>query len=176
MDRGRPLAEFAHRRIHEYPGAGASTMAESLDSLMVSRLGRMIMSRLGWTGLAMVEFRGADPAEGLKLLEVNPKLWGSMDLALASGVDFPYLAYMMSMGLEVKRPRPRIGVVHHWMGPDLEYARRSGKIMGYLRGCIDPGIRHDVDPDDTAPTALTIKRILKRAIARLPRTGNRQCL
>lgn len=168
-DRGRPLAEFAHRRIHEYPGSGASTMAESLQSPEILRLGRMIMSRLGWTGLAMVEFRGAEPGRGLKLLDVNPKLWGSMALALASGVDFPYLAYRVLVGLEVKRPRPAVGVVYRWTGPDLEYARSSEKVLEYVRGWADPGIRHDVDLDDLAPTWLTFRSMVRRGIARVSR-------
>ncbi len=40
--------------------------------------------------MALVEFKRDN--EGIyKLLEINPKFWGSLDLAIASGVNFPKL-------------------------------------------------------------------------------------
>jgi predicted ATP-grasp superfamily ATP-dependent carboligase len=46
----------------------------------------------------MVEFK-VDPRDNKpKLMEINPRFWGSLPLAIYSGVDFPYLLYKMAMG------------------------------------------------------------------------------
>jgi predicted ATP-grasp superfamily ATP-dependent carboligase len=46
----------------------------------------------------MVEFK-IDPRDGLpKLMEINPRFWGSLALAIHAGVNFPYLLYRMSRG------------------------------------------------------------------------------
>jgi protein-tyrosine-phosphatase len=48
-----------------------------------------------WTGPAMFEFK-ADPATGrMALMEINGRLWGSLALSVAAGVDFPKLIYDM---------------------------------------------------------------------------------
>lgn len=45
----------------------------------------------------MVEFK-ADPRDGRpKLLEVNPRFWGSLHHAILSGVDFPHLLCRMAI-------------------------------------------------------------------------------
>jgi predicted ATP-grasp superfamily ATP-dependent carboligase len=88
-DHGRPLAVFQHHRLHEVPiTGGASSLRESVsvDPVMRDYAARMLAA-LRWTGLAMVEFRvGPD---GPVLMEINGRIWGSLPLAVKSGVDFP---------------------------------------------------------------------------------------
>jgi predicted ATP-grasp superfamily ATP-dependent carboligase len=50
-----------------------------------------LLERLRWNGVAMVEFKRSDADGRLYLMEINPKFWGSLELALVSGVDFPGL-------------------------------------------------------------------------------------
>jgi predicted ATP-grasp superfamily ATP-dependent carboligase len=86
---GEPLARFQHRRLHEVPvSGGASSFRESvrLDPEMEGYAVRM-MRALRWTGLAMVEFKLT--REGPMLMEINGRVWGSLPLAVKSGVDFP---------------------------------------------------------------------------------------
>src|SRR5262249_30616411 len=55
-----------------------------------------------WDGVAMVEFR-YDPVSGdAVLMEVNGRFWGSLPLAVHSGVNFPYLLYL-AQGLGTPR-------------------------------------------------------------------------
>jgi predicted ATP-grasp superfamily ATP-dependent carboligase len=50
----------------------------------------------------MVEFKH-DLRDGIpKLMEINPRFWGSLALAIESGVNFPYLMYRMSCGEDFK--------------------------------------------------------------------------
>jgi predicted ATP-grasp superfamily ATP-dependent carboligase len=95
MSRGRPLAAFQHRRIREVPvTGGASAFRESvrLDPQLYDHAIRL-MSEMDWTGLAMVEFKLTD--DGPRLMEVNGRVWGSLPLAVHSGMDFPALMAQM---------------------------------------------------------------------------------
>lgn len=89
MDEGRPLAAFQHRRLREVPvTGGASAFRESvaLDPTLLAHASRLLAA-VGWTGLAMVEFKVT--ADGPRLMEVNGRIWGSLPLAVKSGMDFP---------------------------------------------------------------------------------------
>lgn len=90
MDHGRPLVVFEHRRLREFPPTGgASSLRESvaLDTDLRDQAVAML-SELGWTGLAMVEFRRGKDGIGY-LMEINGRVWGSLPLAVRAGVDFP---------------------------------------------------------------------------------------
>jgi predicted ATP-grasp superfamily ATP-dependent carboligase len=89
LNRGRTLAAFQHRRLHEVPiTGGASSLRESvsLDPTLYD-YSRRLLAALEWTGLAMVEFKVGE--QGPKLMEINGRVWGSLPLAVKSGVDFP---------------------------------------------------------------------------------------
>jgi len=91
MDRGRMVASFQHRRIREVPiTGGASSCRESmaLDPTLRDHAVRLLQE-LDWTGLAMVEFKVGP--RGPLLMEINGRIWGSLPLAVKSGVDFPAL-------------------------------------------------------------------------------------
>lgn len=97
---GNLLAVFQHKRLRELPiYGGASAMRESvpLDPVMFG-YALKLLKELNWTGLAMVEFKVG--TEGPKLMEINGRVWGSLPLAVFSGVDFPaYLAELYCNGV-----------------------------------------------------------------------------
>jgi predicted ATP-grasp superfamily ATP-dependent carboligase len=98
---GQVKASFAHRRLREYPvRGGPSTLRESVHHPQIEELGIRLLQSLHWYGVAMVEFK-VDPRDNQpKLMEINPRFWGSLALAIHAGVDFPTLLYKMAMGEE----------------------------------------------------------------------------
>jgi len=96
LDRGEPRLAFQHRRLREVPPSGGPSSyreAVSLDPLLLEHA-TLLLRELGWTGLAMVEFKCG--VRGARLMEINGRIWGSLPLAVASGVDFPlHLAELM---------------------------------------------------------------------------------
>ncbi len=89
LHEGRPLAAFQHHRLHEFPlTGGTSSYRESvaLDPVLYDHSLRLL-GALRWTGIALVEFKIGD--RGPRLMEVNGRVWGSLPLAVKSGVDFP---------------------------------------------------------------------------------------
>ncbi len=91
-------AVFVHKRLREYPiTGGPSTLRESVVNDELQELGVKLLSAMNWYGVAMVEFK-VDPRDNKpKLMEINPRFWGSLPLAIYSGVDFPYLLYKIAM-------------------------------------------------------------------------------
>ena len=97
-----PRATFAYRRLREYPvGGGPSTLRESVRDEPLCRTTERLLSALRWTGVAMAEYK-VDPRDGRpKLLEVNPRFWGSLNHAILSGVDFPHMLCRMAIDGDV---------------------------------------------------------------------------
>jgi predicted ATP-grasp superfamily ATP-dependent carboligase len=116
---GLPRATFAHRRLREYPiSGGPSTLRESFANVKLVDMGVRLLKAMGWVGVAMVEFK-VDPRDGVpKLMEVNPKFWGSIALPIAAGIDFPYLLYRMAVDGDVEPTTSyEIGVRCRWLLP-----------------------------------------------------------
>ncbi len=98
-EQGRLRASFCHRRLREYPlSGGPSTLAESIHDERLNAYGTQLLNMLHWTGPAMVEFKRNRKTGALTLLEINPRFWGTLPLAVACGIDFPYLLYRLAQG------------------------------------------------------------------------------
>jgi len=96
---GRLVAAFAHRRIRERPATGgASTQRVSIPLPgFVPDLAAVLFAD-GFFGPIHVEFR-EDARDGvLRPIEINPRYWGSLALAVRSGVPFPALHARLAMG------------------------------------------------------------------------------
>lgn len=101
---GKCMRFFMHHRIREYPvTGGASVCAESFYDDELKSIGMKLLNNLKWDGVAMVEFKKDNQDGKYKLMEINPKLWGSLELAITSGINFPELLVEASEGsLELK--------------------------------------------------------------------------
>ena len=93
---GRPAALFAHRRLLEKPPTGGvSVLSEgvALERAPVAEALRLL-EHFDWQGMAMVEFKQHRDGR-FYLMEINPRFWGSLQLAIDSGRDFPALLYRL---------------------------------------------------------------------------------
>ncbi|HKW62481.1 MAG TPA: ATP-grasp domain-containing protein [Candidatus Acidoferrum sp.] len=120
-NRGKPIASFAHRRLRENPpSGGVSVLCESVEKHPEAwRMSRTILDHMAWHGVAMVEFK-VTPNGTPYLMEVNGRFWGSLQLAIDAGVDFPWLLYQMATGQPVDSADGySIGVRSRWLLGDL---------------------------------------------------------
>ena len=79
----RPVSILCHRRVREYPIAGGpSSCCESMWDETLVHHAVTLLQALHFVGIAMVEFKGG------KLLEINPRIWGSFPLTYACGSPF----------------------------------------------------------------------------------------
>lgn len=183
LHQGRPLAAFQHRRLREIPvNGGASAFRESvpLDPILY-RHALLMLEALRWTGLAMVEFKvGAD---GPQLMEINGRVWGSLPLAVQSGMDFPRrLAALYMHGPPPDHVPPdtcyRIGVHAHnleldilWIASVLRGKRRypflampsRGQGIAALLSLLNPTTTFDIlSIDDPRPGIAELVKIARK--------------
>jgi hypothetical protein len=93
---------FMHRRIREWPiTGGASTAAATFYHPVLHKHGVKLLDALRWHGVAMVEFKFDPVLDRFCLMEINPKFWGSTELALRAGVNFPAELVRIFQGEEI---------------------------------------------------------------------------
>jgi predicted ATP-grasp superfamily ATP-dependent carboligase len=171
-DQGRAVAFFAHRRLREKPpGGGVSVLSESipLDPQLLAQ-SRRLLDAAGWHGVAMVEFR-IDGQGRAWLMEVNTRFWGSLQLAIDAGVDFPGLLYRISQGERLpEQSGYRHGRRLRWLLGDLDslylvMRSRDYPVSHKLKRLLDfftprPfSTRHEVDRWSDPMPALTELRL-----------------
>jgi predicted ATP-grasp superfamily ATP-dependent carboligase len=123
-DRGEMKVVFAHRRIREKPPwGGVSVLREAIepDPVAVDYAERLLR-RLRWHGVAMVEFK-KDAATGtIHLMEVNARFWGSLQLSIDAGLNFPLYLVRLYEGQEVPvRPQYAVGQRSRWLLGDVDH-------------------------------------------------------
>jgi protein-tyrosine-phosphatase/predicted ATP-grasp superfamily ATP-dependent carboligase len=95
-DAGEIIQAFEHHRIHQAAQGGSSAYRVSAPiSQELLAVCKKMVGRIGYTGIAMFEFRRNRAAGAWILLEVNARPWGSMPLSVSAGVDFPYAWYQL---------------------------------------------------------------------------------
>jgi len=122
-ERGRMAWHFVHERLHEWPlTGGASTLrrAGGPEPELVE-MTRRLLDRLQWHGVAMVEWRRDDQGR-VHLMEINPRLWGSLPLTIAAGVDMPRGLLALAQGEPLAPHAPwRVGFTARNLSEDLQW-------------------------------------------------------
>ncbi|HWC75711.1 MAG TPA: hypothetical protein VG454_17425 [Gemmatimonadales bacterium] len=120
----RTIALFAHRRLREKPLAGGvSVYRESiaLNEQLVGP-GLKLLDALDWQGVAMIECRRDLETGEYVVMEVNGRFWGSLQLAIDAGIDFPALLARCAAGERVPECRDyRVGVRSRWFWGDVDH-------------------------------------------------------
>jgi predicted ATP-grasp superfamily ATP-dependent carboligase len=124
MHGGEVIASFGHRRIREKPpSGGVSVLRESVavpDSLLQSSV--ELLRCFDWEGVAMIEYKLDRTSGKPYLMEINGRFWGSLQLAIDAGVDFPRLLVDAALGSVESAPPPyRIGVQSRWFWGDVDH-------------------------------------------------------
>jgi predicted ATP-grasp superfamily ATP-dependent carboligase len=115
MHNGKQVTIFQHRRLKEVPasgGAAAVAIAERLQPMLVDQA-LALLHALEWEGIAMVEFRYDREQGQSSLMEVNGRYWGTLALAIQSGLDFPWYEWQIAHG-EKPTPPPNYTVGNRW--------------------------------------------------------------
>ncbi len=167
---GEIIDHIAHRRVRELPvSGGPSTCCEVIDGAELLPMAQKLIGALSFSGVAMVEFkRGADGVA--RLLEINPRIWGSFPLVRASGSALALNWFRVSAGLRPERRQPKPGARMYFL--PSEAARglkclamgRPGGLFAPLGDMLSPRCREGIfDLRDMAASWGYIGSYLKRS-------------
>ena len=155
LDRdGTVVARFQEEALRTWPAAAgsfAATVSVAPDEELVARAAAML-SAAGFWGLAQLDLvqRGDETV----LLDVNPRFYFCMPLALACGVNLPAAWHAVVEGRPAGSPRPYpAGVGYRWLVGDL-YAARHGHAGRLRRAGPRPRARAMWAADDPLASAL----------------------
>ena len=143
---GRAVSALCHRRIREYPisGGPSSCLVSFYDEDLVRQAERLL-SAIGYTGFAMVEFKG----DGY-LLEINPRVWGSFPMTYVAKSTFvsDYIELSKGASVEHKLDNYIIGKKMNFVLSDLAAVASyllHGKIKIAFSGLCDIIFHRAVD-------------------------------
>jgi predicted ATP-grasp superfamily ATP-dependent carboligase len=131
------FAQYARRTVPPLGGNSVLRQSIAIPSDIGEQAERLVCE-IGLEGYSEVEFR-RDNAGNPYLMEINPRLSASVEIAVRAGVDFPYLLYQWANG-------DRIDVVKGY---------QIGNWMRYLGGDIATtlwALQQRGKPGITAPT------------------------
>jgi predicted ATP-grasp superfamily ATP-dependent carboligase len=142
---GEVLASLVVRRTRQFPVdfGHSSSFVESVVDDEVEALGRLVLGRMGFTGLVEAEFKRSPGDCRPRLLDINPRVWTWHSIGRRAGVDFPYLAWRTVHGDPPAGVRGRAGA--RWARPATDvFAARAAVGAGtltwsrYLRQVLPP--------------------------------------
>ena len=176
FDHGKAVAYFTHRRLREKPpSGGVSVLSQSVElNTELVNYSQKLLEMVNWHGVAMVEYRIATDGTPY-LMEVNTRFWGSLQLAIDSGVDFPMLLLQIATNSHnhgQTQDNYKTGVVMRWLLGDLDrlyIILKDKKVSLRLKvhetlAFFTPksGTRYEVNRfDDLAPAWFEFKQYIK---------------
>ncbi len=174
-NKGTPLSFFSHKRLREKPPwGGVSVLSESVEiDPSLGKYAKALLDHVSWHGIAMVEFKVDDDGTAY-LMEINTRFWGSLQLAINAGVNFPWMLYQVAVNESpVAVNHYKIGTRLRWILGDLDalyitlknnrytLPEKTKAIVSFLRPSIFK-TRHEVNKlDDMAPFIWEIRKYFK---------------
>jgi len=130
---GRVVARFQEEALRTWPpeaGSFALTISVAPDDELLER-SRSLLAATGYWGLAQLDYVAT--AGSPILLDVNPRYYACMPLALACGVNLPAAWHAAAEGRPADAPTEYpLGRAYRWLEGDL-YAARHGDLRALLR-------------------------------------------
>ena len=166
---GAVYRSICHHRLREYPvSGGPSSCCESVKRDDLRSYAEKIVRETKFTGLAMFEFKcGADGAP--RLLEINPRIWGTFPLTRAANSDFAYSWFCLAANLPLPDEQPALPVRMVYYPADfaaaLGYlkAGKPGQLFAVLRDFVNPAVKNGLgDKNDPAPARAYFRNLFHR--------------
>lgn len=191
MHGGIAVRRFQHLRIAEWPPEGGfSSVCDSVDLAQHAELQEQsiaLLQRIGWEGVAMVEYR-LDPATGhARLMEINGRFWGSFPLAVHCDAGFALLAYALQGRGQMPVLRPlRDGIRCRMVATELKRVvrllfqpqrigdhsfkiARVHELARFVGDFFKPRVRYFVwSSADPLPFVADVRNVLKKLVLRIP--------
>jgi D-aspartate ligase len=171
---GVALAGITAQRTRQYPAdfGRASTFVETVDAPDVVEAAQRLIAPIRLNGLAEVEFKRDPRDDALKVLDVNPRVWGWHTLGARAGVDFPWLLWRLVRGDEIEPIEGRAGERWLRLSTDLptgirELLARRQAVRPYVGSLLGRRERAIAARDDMLPGLLELPLLASTLVRRL---------
>ncbi len=116
MKEGKVISCYGHERIRTLPSTGGVSVYSRFhrNEKLISQ-GAKLLKKLNWSGFAMVEFLWDPKSSNYKVIEVNPRLWGSILLSEKSNSNFIINYINLSLGKGIIDSNYRYDVYISWL-------------------------------------------------------------
>jgi predicted ATP-grasp superfamily ATP-dependent carboligase len=121
--RRRIWARFAQLAIRMHPPLGGTSVTRLSIPLPadITSAAERLVDGADLDGYSEIEFR-RDSAGRAVLMEINPRLSASVEIAVRAGVDFPFLLYTWVTDGSLRAvPTYRVGLRMRWLGGDMRW-------------------------------------------------------
>ncbi len=94
---------MAYRNLTQFPAEGGSgVMRETIDESPFCPEAVKLLQPLKWTGLAQFDFLwNGDENQQPYMIELNPRFWAGLYQSVQSGIDYPWLNYLLFSNQEL---------------------------------------------------------------------------
>ncbi len=165
---GEVIARAQQVAEQTYPrraGVDARSRTVPIDEDLAEKT-TALLADLGWFGLAHLEFLVPEDGQP-RLIDFNGRIYGSLALAVAAGVNFPALWAQLAMGRPAERRDAAPGIRYQWFAGDLRGAlterdRRPEALAAFrsARGSV-----HSVaSVRDPRPALRFVRQMLRRHV------------
>ena len=132
FDKGRCVRYYSHLRLRTHPADGGVTVfSASGNNPVIRQIGVDVLSKMNWSGLAMIEFLKDYGTGEYKIIELNPRTWGSILLSEFAGARFliNYVYICTGRSLMPSQPLQEKKFIR-WIIPFdlLNYLKAKGRI------------------------------------------------
>jgi predicted ATP-grasp superfamily ATP-dependent carboligase len=173
---GKAKAMLSQLRLRTpFALGGVGAVNRTTRNTEVMALSRTLLDALQWHGPAQLEWIHDAGDDQYKLIEINPRFWGTVELATEAGVDFPGLTLALMAGQDVAQPEYTVGLTHRWVLPEQlqgvlnardDRLRRLLELVD-IRDLWNPEVRFTFDPRDPKPDLLRLIYFARAAGAKL---------
>lgn len=134
-ENGRVINRYCHERIRTYPlSGGVSVYSKIIKNEEIELIGEEIIKKLNWSGLLMIEFLYDHRDGKYKVIEINPRLWGSIMLSEFSNVSLLANYINLNLGLPLEKNAVDFNKKIRWIVFDLiSLVKAKGRIANFLK-------------------------------------------
>ena len=106
-----------------YPtSGGVGAINYTTNNTVIKKIARKVLGNLKWTGPTQIEFKFDPRDKKYKLIEINPKFWGTLDLSIKAGLNFPEMVKKILMNEKVEKVSYKSGIRYIFIFPQASLA------------------------------------------------------
>ena len=152
------LSQYRLRTLNSFGGAGAVNITSKTP--LIIKYSKILLRELNFTGPAQIEWLKTEENK-FYLMEVNPRFWGTTQLSIDAGINFPLLTInlLQDKSLNLENLTYKTGIKKRWVFPEefLSLLRDKTNRLHRLKEYLNimefkaPYIKSNINIDDFKP-------------------------